>query len=381
MNFPFKARVENGRKIIAYRGNCCFASIQDVQKVEFPSFGFPDRVRELPKDRHLSALHTVDRTIFRATVDYFSSIGADWCNLPITTRMISSPGEVYAGRTLDYTTDTIPISLSWFDLDRNIFLSESSQFYLELRLLIPGVDKVFSIYNSFRKEPADFCRLAEFQHIEYEAAAGFGQNVDTAKALLKAITRAVVSDCPEALRIYMTDEELDDLGNAFDNDRFEQMTLREGLNILYEATADNAYREHSLKNFGSWEEVRLTELVGKHVILCEYPVMEIPFYHAEKHSVAGSRLANNADFLLTGYRETIGSGVRIKEKDALLAKAKAFNLPEGDYAPYLAIRSFPSYRETAGFGLGWQRYVQWLLKLPFIWLACHVPRGHGEPVP
>ncbi|MDQ1344253.1 MAG: asparaginyl-tRNA synthetase [Patescibacteria group bacterium] len=31
-----------------------------------------------------------------------------------------------------------------------------------------GADSVFSIYNSFRKEPSDATHLSEFQHVEFE---------------------------------------------------------------------------------------------------------------------------------------------------------------------------------------------------------------------
>jgi len=47
-------------------------------------------------------------------------------------------------------------------------MAESSQFYLELILLIQKSEHVFSVYNSFRKEPSDATHLSEFQHIEYE---------------------------------------------------------------------------------------------------------------------------------------------------------------------------------------------------------------------
>jgi asparaginyl-tRNA synthetase len=88
--------------------------------------------------------------------------------------MISSPGEVYAGQKLDYTTDTLPVELpNWFDSPKRMFLSESSQFYLELALMTGGSDSVFSIYNSFRKEKSDFTHLTEFQHIEYEGKVDF----------------------------------------------------------------------------------------------------------------------------------------------------------------------------------------------------------------
>lgn len=106
---------------------------------------------------------------FMSTVQYFNSINAQWFNLSLTTLMISSPWEVYAWQTLDYTTDTLPVELpNWFDGGKSIFLSESSQFYLELWLLLQNLDQVFSIYDSFRKEKSDATHLSEFQYIEYE---------------------------------------------------------------------------------------------------------------------------------------------------------------------------------------------------------------------
>ncbi len=382
MNIPFEARREAGERVIAFLGSKASQAVADVRRVQFPRDGFPSRVEELPTNAHWKWLHVIDRVIFRATVDFFHNIGADWCNLPVTTRMISSPGEVYAGRTLDYTTDTLPVSLSWFDVSRPIYLSESSQFYLELRLLVPGVNKVFSVYNSFRKERADFCRLAEFQLIEYEAVGDGRENEETVRGLLRAITGAVVNECPEALAHYLGEGEIATLSGAFDEMQFQDMTLEEALEALRRDTGDDRYAELSLKHFGAWEEIRMTQIVGKHVILREFPCMEVPFYHAcQDGAGAECSLARNADFILAGYREVVGSGVRISDSAALLKKARIFNLPEQDYKPYISTRGVATYRQTAGFGLGWQRYVQWLLKLPCIWMACHAPRGDGEPTP
>jgi hypothetical protein len=33
------------------------------------------------------------------------------------------------------------------------------------------------------------------------------------------------------------------------------------LDILYEATKEEKYKDFSLKNFGTWEEVKLTEIL------------------------------------------------------------------------------------------------------------------------
>ncbi|MEI7750095.1 MAG: amino acid--tRNA ligase-related protein [Candidatus Moraniibacteriota bacterium] len=296
--------------------------------------------------------------------------------------MISSPGEVYAGKALDYTTDTLPVDMSWFDNERNVFLSESSQFYLELRLLTQGIDNVFSIYNSFRKEKADFCHLSEFQHIEFEGRVTFEENIDIFLGLLRSVTKYLIDHERESLTYFIGEEKTGGLEDAFLEENIVTLTFKEVLDALRKETGDVIYEEFSLKNFGAWEEIKLTEIFGKHVIVTKFPLLQIPFYHNElMEDENGVALAENADFILCGYRETVGSGTRISNPEALSEKAKTFNLPSEDYSPYIQTRLQGGYRKTSGFGLGWQRYVQWILQLPYIWEATHIPRGHHLPKP
>ncbi|MFH1889787.1 MAG: amino acid--tRNA ligase-related protein, partial [Nanoarchaeota archaeon] len=110
------------------------------------------------------------------------------------------------------------------------------------------------------------------------------------------------------------------------------------------------------------------------------PLLEVPFYHAvidEKKPL----VANNADIIWPGYRETIGSGHRVRTIKELKEKAKIFNLPKEDYKPYLQSRELNNYVETSGFGVGWERLLQGLLEMPFIWSACQFPRVDGSLKP
>jgi aspartyl/asparaginyl-tRNA synthetase len=137
-----------------------------------------------------------------------------------------------------------------------------------------------------------------------------------------------------------------------------------------------------LKNFGTWEEVKLTEILWANVIVEEFPMLQIPFYHAiADKTVDGAPVARNADLILNGYRETIWAGERIKDKNVLLQKADIFNLPKEDYMPYLQSRDYGDYEITSGFGLGWQRLVQWMTNQPFIYEATVFPRTHLTPNP
>jgi aspartyl/asparaginyl-tRNA synthetase len=379
---PYKATISDGKKTISYQGNRVTGPIENILDVSFEKSILESRINDIAKKEEYYHLHKIDNAIFFATTDYFRSIGADWCNLPLTTKMISSPGEVYAGKTLDYTTDTLPVDITWFNDKERTYLSESSQFYLEIRLLIDKVDKVFSIYNSFRKEPADFCHLSEFQHIEFEGKMGSEENIGVYLDLLRHIIIYVLENNHKNLEHFLTPKEIEDLESAFADKNIQRISFEKALDILHEETGEDKYKELSMKYFGAWEEVKLTELLGKHVIVTDFPLLQIPFYHnIKKHNNEGVPLAENSDLILYGYRETVGSGTRISDPEILLQKAKTFNLPREDYEPYLQTRDFDHYVETSGFGLGWQRLTQWLLKLPVIWEASHVPRGHHSPKP
>ncbi|MEM2956564.1 MAG: amino acid--tRNA ligase-related protein [Candidatus Pacearchaeota archaeon] len=158
----------NKDKTMSYRGNKIFRPIKNVLEFDVPIDEIKNRVGSLKNNDMWFHLSKINHSINKSANNFFDKQGALFVNLPLTTRMISSPGAVYGKYKLNYTTDTCPITLKWFDLPKKVFLSESSQIYLELALLQKNIDKVYSIYNSFRKERADATHLSEFHHIEFE---------------------------------------------------------------------------------------------------------------------------------------------------------------------------------------------------------------------
>jgi aspartyl/asparaginyl-tRNA synthetase len=288
--------------------------------------------------------------------------------------MISSPGAVYGKEAIDYTTDTCPITLKWFNLSDMAFLSESSQIYLELAMLQEGVDQVYSIYNSFRREHADATHLSEFHHIEYEGKVNQEQNEKIILDLVRKMIMDLLEKNKEDLTYFLAENKIEELKNFAENiHNVPRLTFREVLDLLYKETGNKKYQEFTLKHFGSWEEIKITEILGNMVVIREFPLLEVPFYHAV---VDGKepKVANNSDFIWPGYKETIGSGHRVRSKEELETKAKIFNLPVNDYEPYLQTRRLKKYKETSGFGLGWERLLHGLLEMPFIWSANQFPR-------
>lgn len=195
--------------------------------------------------------------------------------------------------------------------------------------------------------------------------------------MIKKIISDLLEKNKKDLLYFLTDDKLRELEELSKN-IFEipRITFRGVLDLLYKETGDEMYKEFSLKNFGAWEEVKITEILRSMVIITEFPLLEVPFYHA---IVDGKEpeVANNADFIWSGYREIFGSGHRVRSEKELNEKAEIFNLPKEDYEPYLQTRRLKNYKETSGFGLGWERFLQGLLEMPFIWSASQFPRVDG----
>ncbi len=323
-----------------------------------------------------SHIAKISHQINMSVNEYFSKRGTLFTLLPITTRMISSPGAVYGKEAINYTTDTCPITLKWFDLPKIAFLSESSQIYLELALIQKNVDQVYSVYNSFRKEEADFTHLSEFHHIEYEGKINQEENERIILSLLKKIIKDLLKKNIVDIKYFLNDEKILELRNFSDNIfGVPKMTFKEALWLLHTETKNEKYKEFTLKHFGAWEEIKITEILQNMVIIKEYPLLEVPFYHSVIDGKEPN-VADNADFIWPGYRETIGSGHRVRSQKELEKKAKIFNLPREDYEPYLQTRELKCYKPTSGFGIGWERLLQGLLEMPFIWSVAHFPRVH-----
>jgi aspartyl/asparaginyl-tRNA synthetase len=359
---------------IAYRGNNLFSPMPDISQ-DRSIEQVEGRVEQLKSDPMWGAISRINHRIAISANEYFDQLGALFTTLPLTTRMISSPGAVYGKEAINYTTDTCPITLKWFDLPREAFLSESSQIYLELALMQQGVNQVYSIYNSFRKERADPTHLSEFHHVEYEGKISQPGNERVALGLVGKIIGDCLDKNESDLAMFLSPAHLSELGTlSQDVQMIPRITYAQAQEVLLKETKNPKYQRFTMQdNFGSWEEVKLTEIFGGMVAIREFPLLEVPFYHA---CVDGKTpaVADNTDIIWPGYRETIGSGHRVRSQKELEEKARIFSLPRGDYQPYLNTRKFSDYQETSGFGLGWERLLHGLLEMPSITSVCHFPR-------
>ena len=199
------------------------------------------------------------------------------------------------------------------------------------------------------------------------------------KEIIKYLTCRIIKDLllnnEQSLSYFLNNKTLKDLDEISEGKNFIEIKFSEALEALYKETKEDKYKEFTLRHFSAWEEIKITEIFNNMLAISNFPLLEVPFYHAVIYD-SDPLVAENTDFIWPGYREFVGSGHRVSSLTELEEKALIFNLPKDDYLPYLDSRKLEDYKETSGFGLGWERLLQGLLETPFIWSAVQFPRGH-----
>ncbi len=357
---------------IAYRGNKVRKGLSEVRNIK--PRGLEKRHIELKHDaRYWPAAMKIWDGTYQSVNEFMKSDKALLFDLPVTTRMISSPGAL----TGTIPSDVHPFRIKMFG--KEVFLTQSSQFYLEFAITNPAVKKTYCWEKSFRRERADFRHLPEFHHIEYEARGNLKSIIDTQTRFIQYLIAYLLKHHRRDLSVFLDAAEIRNLQKLSQLKKFEQITFEDAFAKLYEATGLLRYRKPSIKHFTAYEEILLTEIIGKPVFVTHYISDEVAFYH--QNDPRNKKLVLNADFLYPGYGELIGSGERIHTRDQIRKKARHFELNMKDYKPYIESRSVSGVTVHSGFGMGMERFVQAVLHLPFIWDAKPFARVDGFNYP
>lgn len=364
---PYKT--EDGR--LAYGGNKIFDPISEIRGIEPPILD--KRHIEVKSYKKWEALIKIWDGIFKASNKFMEKQGALLFDLPITTRMISSPGAL----TGTILSDVDPFEIKFFD--KNTFLTQSSQLYLEFAITNPKVNSVYCWEKSFRREKADFRHLPEFTHIEFEGNFRFEKNLILQQEYLKFLVSYLIKNCRKKLEVFLNEKDIKELDNITHMKKFERISFHKAFDLLKKKTGSRKYNKPTITNFSAYEEVLLSEIIGKPVFVTDYIGEEVAFYHSPHQK--NKDLVINADLLFPGYGEIIGSGERVHTREETEEKAKHFKLNMDDYFPYIESRDEKKPKIHSGWGMGIERFIQSLLKLPFIWEAKVFPRVHNQNVP
>ena len=300
------------------------------------------------------AILRVRHTLAKAIRDFFDGDGFTLLDAPILT-----PSACEGTSTLFGT--------QYFD-EGMAFLSQSGQLYQEPGLAAFG--KTYCFGPTFRAEKSKTRRhLTEFWMVEPEVAfAHLADIMVLGERLTKFMLQRVLEDRREELAILERD--LAPLENAL-NVTFGRMTYTEAVDKLHELGSDIVWGT----DFGNDDETILMNAMDRPLWVHRFP-REFKAFYMEPDP-EDKRLALGADLLAPeGYGEVIGGGERASSLQYLLDQIEHEKLDRKDYEWYLDIRKYGSVPH-AGFGLGLERAVAWICKLPHVRETAPYPRMMG----
>lgn len=244
--------------------------------------------------------------------------------------------------------------------DKKAFLTQSSQFYLESAIF--SLEKVFCFQPSFRAEESKTRRhLSEYWHLEVEAC-----NMDFHQ-LLQLEEDMLTEVVGEFYEKHREDVERFNPGFKPFEKPFKRITYTRAVELLRGSGVEMEWG----RDLGVREEKIIATRVGQPVFVTHYPREVRAFYHMP--DPGDPRVVLAADLLVWPYGEIVGGGQRIDDYNVLLNRIVESGYNPEDYAWYLDLRKYGSVPHS-GFGLGFERLLAHILRLPSIKYAVPYPR-------
>ncbi|MDD5694238.1 MAG: asparagine--tRNA ligase [Bacteroidales bacterium] len=329
-----------------------------------------------------SAVARVKHAMIFAVHRFFTEHGFYNIHTPIITASdAEGAGEMFRVTTLDLNNlpkdenGHIDYSQDFFGRETNLTVSGQ----LEAELAALALTKVYTFGPTFRAENSYTSRhLAEFWMIEPEVAfADNSDNMDLAEDLLKYVIQYVLDHCRDDLdflnkrlqeeEMQKKQEERFDMGlleklRFVVENKFERITYTEAINILKNSNYNRKGKfQYPIEGWGAdLQSEHERYLVEKHfkkpVILSDYPKKIKAFYMKLNDD---GETVRAMDVLFPQIGEVIGGSQREESFDKLLMRMKEMHIPEKPMWWYLDTRRFGSVPH-AGFGLGFERFVQFV---------------------
>ncbi len=251
------------------------------------------------------------------------------------------------------------------------YLSQTAQLYLEA-LLVPH-ERVYALTPSFRAEKSRTPRhLTEYQHLEVELAwCDLDQLLDFEERMVCSVAHALAERRPK---------ELAELGRppaelAALKPPFSRLRYAEAIDRL----ASQGFPVRWGSDLGTAEEKALTLEERAPIFLTHFPREIKAFYMLR--SPEDSRTVEAADMLAPeGYGELIGGSCRETSVELLSERIREIGADVAEYEWYLDLRRHGSVPH-AGFGLGVERLLRWILRREHIRDTTPFPRTPARHTP
>ena len=268
---------------------------------------------------------------------------------------------IFTPNAVEGTTDLFEVKY----FDDTAYLSQSGQLYQEATSSALG--KTYCFGPTFRSEKSKTRRhLTEFWMLEAEASfMDHEENMQLQEDLIVYVVKKVLENRKDDLKTLERDTS--PLEKVIEGG-FPRLTYIEAVEKLKELGSDIKHGE----DLGGDDETILMNEFDKPVFIERWPVEVKAFYM--KPDPANEKLALNNDLLAPeGYGEIVGGSQRIDDLELLKRRIKEHDLPQEAFEWYLDLRRFGSVPHS-GFGIGLERTVSWICKLPHVRETTPFPR-------
>jgi asparaginyl-tRNA synthetase len=334
-----------------------------------------------PRTNTFGAVTRVRNALSFGIHSFFQEQGFLYIQTPIITASdCEGAGEMFQVTTLPL--EKPPLVDGVVDYSKDFFgkkasLTVSGQ--LEGEIFACALGNVYTFGPTFRAEHSLTSRhLAEFWMIEPEMAfCDIKGDMDMAEAFLKYVIKRVMETCRADMEFF---DKWVDKGRLAMLERvvastFTRINYTEAIEALLKTDEPFEYPVKWGIDLQSEHERYLTEKVYKNpIILTGFP-KEIKAFYMKLND--DGKTVRAMDVLVPKIGEIIGGSERENDLDRLRARMKECGLPEKDYWWYLELRRYGSVPH-AGFGLGFERLIQFVTGMQNIRDVIPFPRAYGS---
>ena len=327
------------------------------------SFEFLRQIAHLrARTNTFGAVCRVRNLLSRAVHDFFQERGFTYVHTPLITPMdCEGAGELFRVTTLDLDglsgkgPGAVDFGEDFFGC--STYLTVSGQ--LEAEALACALGRVYTFGPTFRAENSNTARhLSEFWMVEPEMAfCDLDQDMDIAEAFLKALIDVLLSEGREDMEFFdqrIQPGILETLKQILGSE-FRRIPYDEAIRLLEASQKAFEYPTAWGHDLQTEHERYLTEEVFQGpVIVYDYPSQIKPFYMYVNDD---GRTVRAMDVLVPRTGELIGGSQREDRFDVLKGRMEEKGVDPEAYGWYLDLRRFGSVPH-AGFGLGFERFVQ-----------------------
>jgi asparaginyl-tRNA synthetase len=347
------------------------------------SFEFLRTIAHLrPRTNTIGAVLRVRNAASMAIHEFFQREEFLYLHTPIVTASdAEGAGEMFRVTTLPPgeapRNDDGEVDFSGDFFGRPTYLTVSGQLEAEIGAL--ALSRVYTFGPTFRAENSNTARhLAEFWMVEPEVAfCDLAGLADLAERFLKSVFNDVLDRCEDDMAFFakrVESQAIERMKTVIDRP-FERIPYREAISILERSGEKFEFPVGMGLDLQSEHERWLTEQhVGCPIVVTDWPASIKAFYmyrNDDDETVAAM------DVLLGGVGEIIGGSQREQILSILEDTIRAQGLDPDDYWWYLDLRRFGSVPH-AGFGLGFERIVQFMTGMANIRDVSPFPRAPGQ---